>query len=248
MAENTNTQDLHLEANPNNGAEQTPQNNEGNNTVVTPQSTELKNNEGNDKVYTQKNLDDAYAKARGTAERETRRKIMAELGLKDDEMDKLSAMKEAYQNSLSDEEKRNQVMEELQADNLKMTQDLEDKEYTIKALIELTGKNEEDVSKIVKMAKGLKTDDNTVEDAIKEVIKMINPEIANPNPVEPTQPNPNMPKGQEIQQPSEKIVINTNNNPFKAGSINLTKQGELLRTNPELAKKLAAEAGVNLKF
>ena len=163
MAENTNTQGQNLEANPNNGAEQIPQNNEGNNTVVIPQSTESKNNEGNDKVYTQKNLDDAYAKARGTAERETRRKIMAELGLKDDEMDKLSAMKEAYQNSLSDEEKKNQVMEELQADNLKLTQDLEEKDYVIKALIELTGKNEDDVEKIVKMAKGLRTEENTIE-------------------------------------------------------------------------------------
>ena len=37
-------------------------------------------------------------------------------------------------------------------------------------------------------------------------------------------------------------------NPFKAGQINLTKQGQLIRQNPELAKKLAAEAGVNLKF
>ena len=246
MALDTTTQENNLEANPNNnGAEQTPQNNEGNNTVVKPQATEQKNNEGSDKVYTQKNLDDAMAKARGTAERETRRKFLAELGLKDDEIDKLSAFKEAYQNSLSDEEKRTQVMEELQADNLKLTQDIEDKEYTIKALIELTGKNEEDVDKIVKMAKGLKTDDNSIEDAIKEVIKMINPEI---NTSAPTEPSVNMPQGQPIQQPSDKVVINTSDNPFKAGSINLTKQGELVRNNPELAKKLASEAGVNLKF
>ena len=243
MAENTNTQDQNLEANPNNGAEQIPQNNEGNNkTVEKPQTTEPKKDEG--RIFTQQDLDGAQAKARGTAERETRRKILAELGLKDDEMDKLSAYKEAYQNSLSDEEKKNQVMEELQTENLKLTQDIEDKDYTIKALIELTGKNEGDVDKIVKMAKGLKTEENTIEEAIKEVIKMINPE-----PVVPTtEPNPNIPKGQEIQQPSDKIIINTDDNPFKAGSINLTKQGELLRTNPELARKLASEAGVDLKI
>jgi len=240
-----NTQGTNLEANPIDGANTNQPQNEGNNTVVTPQPTETKKEEGNEKVYTQKNLDDAYAKARGTAERETRRKILAELGLKDDEMDKLSAFKEAYQNSLSDEEKRNQVMEELQADNLKLTQDLEEKDYTIKALIKLTGKNEDDVEKIVKMAKGLKTDDNTIEDAIEEVISMIN--------VEPTTPatkvvNPDVPTSTPIQQPSTTVQINTENNPFKAGSINLTKQGELLRTNPELAKKLAAEAGVKLNF
>ena len=158
----------------------------------------------------------------------------------------MNAFKEAYQNSLSDEEKRNKVMEELQADNLKLTQDLEEKEYVVKALIELTGKKEEDVDKIVKMAKGLKTEENTIEDAIKEVIKMINPEIA--NPVNPTVPNPDIPMGQPLQQPSTTVQINTNDNPFKAETFNLTKQGELLRKNPELAKKLAAEAGVNLKF
>lgn len=240
MAENTTTQDVNLEANPNAGAETTPQNTEGSNTVVTPQPTEPKKDEG--KTFTQKNLDDAMAKARGTAERETTKNILAKLGLKADELDKLNAFKEAYQNSLSDEEKKNQVMEELQADNLKLTQDLEEKEYTIKALIELTGKNEEDVDKIVKMAKGLKTEDNSIEDAIKEVIEMIKPET------EPTvtEPNPDMPTGQPIQQPSEKVVISTDNNPFKVGSINLTKQGELIRTNPELAKKLATEAGVDL--
>ena len=245
MALNTNTQDASLEANPN-GAENTPVNTQGNDTtVVTPQPTEPKNNEGNEQTYTQKDLDNTAAKARGSAERETRRKILAELGLKDDEMDKLSAFKEAYQNSLTDEEKRNQVMEDLQADNLALAQEVEEKDYVIKALIELTGKKEEDVDKIVKMAKGLKTEDNSIEDAIKEVIGMINPEVANSNPV---QPNANIPKSDPIQQPSTNININTDDNPFKAGSINLTKQGELIRTNPELAKKLAAEAGVKLSI
>lgn len=234
-------QDPNLDAKPN-GAEQIPQNNEGNNGATQPQVEPVNNNEG--KTFTQKNLDDAMAKARGTAERETRRKLLAQLGLKDDEEDKLIAFKEAYQNSLSDEEKKNQVMEELQADNLKLTQDLEEKDYVIKALVALSGKNEDDVEKIVKMAKGLKTEDNTIEDAIQEVMSMINPEVANP---EPTEPNPNMPKGQPIQQPS-KVVIDNQENPFKAGQINLTKQGQLLKTNPELAKKLAKEAGVELNF
>lgn len=237
-----NTQGANPEANPVDGANQLPQNNEGNN-VVTPQATEQKNNEGENKIYTQKNLDDAYAKARGTAERETRKKILAELGLKDDEMDKLSAFKEAYQASLSDEEKRNQVMEDLQADNLKLTQEIEEKDYVIKALTEMTGKNEEDVEKIVKMAKGLKTDENTIEDAIKEVMEMIKPQSTTPAT---TITNVDIPKGQEIQQPSTTIQVSTEDNPFKVGSINLTKQSELIKNNPELAKRLASEAGVKL--
>ena len=97
------------------------------------------------------------------------------------------------------------------------------------------------------MAKGLKTDENTIEDAIKEVISMINVEDKPATPVEPTV-NPNMPTGQPIQQPSTSVQIDTTDNPFKAETYNLTKQGQLLRTNPELAKKLAAEAGVKLSI
>ena len=137
-------------------------------------------------------------------------------------------------------------MEDLQADNLKLTQDLEEKDYVIKALIELTGKKEDDVEKIVKMAKGLKTEDNTIEDAIKEVMSMINVEKPAGPTVEP-EVNPDIPKGHPIQQPS-KVVIDNQENPFKAGQINLTKQGQLLKTNPELAKKLSKEAGVELNF
>lgn len=37
-------------------------------------------------------------------------------------------------------------------------------------------------------------------------------------------------------------------NPFAKESYNLTKQGELLKQNPELAKSLAQSAGVNLNF
>lgn len=243
MSNIDNTQPTNVEANPINGAENNLPQNEGNITTNQPQEVVKENkNEGENKTYSQRDLDNMAAKARGSAERETRRKILAELGLKDDEMDKLSAFKEAYQNSLSDEEKRNQVMEELQADNLKLTQEIEEKDYTIKALIELTGKNENDVEKIVKMAKGLKNDDNTIEDAIKEVISMINVN----KPQTTIQINSNIPTSQEITQPSEKVVISTKDNPFKVGHINMTRQGELIRTNPALAKKLANEAGINL--
>lgn len=242
MSLNNNTQPQ-VEANPIEGANETtiPQVNEGKETT----QPQVDNNGG--KKFTQQDLDNMAAKARGTAERETRRKILAELGLKDDEMDKLSQFKQAYQDSLSEEEKKNQILEDLQADNLVLAQDLEEKDYTIKALIALTGKKESDVEKIVKMAKGLKTDDNSVEDAIKEVISMIHQE---PTTSQTTivQNNSAIPTGQALQQPSTNVVINTIDNPFKAGSINLTKQGELLRKNPELARKLAFEAGVKLPY
>lgn len=236
MTLDNNTQPVNGEANPNNGAEQTPQVNEGKNT---PQNV-TKHEEGK---FTQQQLDDTAAKARGSAERDTKRKLLAQLGLKDDEEDKLLKFKEAYENSLSEEEKRTTEIETLKSEKLALSQDLEEKEYTIKALIAMTGKKEEDVEKIVKMAKGLKTDSNTIEDAISDVLSMIN--VAPNTEPEPAS-NANVPTGQPIQQPSTTVKVDTQVNPFKAGQINLTEQGKLLRTNPELAKKLAAEAGVKL--
>lgn len=237
MTFDNNTQPNNGEANPN-GAEQTPQVNEGNNT---PQNV-TKQEEGK---FTQQQLDDTAAKARGSAERETKRKLLAQLGLKDGEEDKLLKFKEAYENSLSEDEKRATEIEALKAEKLALSQDLEEKEYTIKALIAMTGKKEEDVEKIVKMAKGLKTESNTIEDAISDVLGMINvaPTTTETKPAS----NENVPTGQPIQQPSTTVKVDTqSNNPFKAGQINLTEQGKLLRTNPELAKKLAQEAGVKL--
>lgn len=45
------------------------------------------------------------------------------------------------------------------------------------------------------MAKGLKKDDNTIEDAIKEVISMVN--VVEQKPIT-TVVNPEIPKGQEL--------------------------------------------------
>lgn len=221
--------------------------NEGNNIVTTePTAPTVENNKGNEKTYSQSDVDEQMRKTRLATEKDAKKKLLAQLGLTLDDEDKLNAFKEAYQNSLSDEDKRNQELTQLQTDKIKLTQDLEEKDYVIKALFELTGKKEEDVEKIVKMAKGLKNDDNSIEDAIKEVISMINPTENISSNV--TTINPTMPVSEPIQQPSTSVIINTQDNPFKAGQINLTKQGQLLRSNPELAKQLAAEAGVTLKF
>lgn len=239
MEDNTNTQQT-VEANPNGANQTTPQTNEGN-TNTQPQVT----NEG--KTYSQKEYDDVAAKARGTAERETKKKLLAQLGLTLEDEDKLNAFKEAYEASLSDEERKNVELSNLQAEKIKLSQDLEEKDYIIKALIALTGKNEEDVSKIVKMAKGLKTEENTIEDAINEVISMVKPVESVTTPAtQVVEVNPNMPSGQPLQQPST-VSIDVENNPFKKGaSFNLTKQGQMIRTNPELARKLASEAGVRI--
>lgn len=239
MEDNTNTQQT-VEANPNGANQTTPQTNNEGNTNTQPQVK----NEG--KIFSQKDLDDNAANTRRATERETKKKLLAQLGLTLDDENKLNAFKEAYEASLSDEEKKNVELSNLQAEKIKLTQDLEEKDYVIKALIALTGKNEEDVSKIVKMAKGLKTEENTIEDAINEVISMVKPVKSVTTPTTQVEVNPDMPSGQPLQQPST-VSIDVEDNPFKKGaSFNLTKQGQLIRTNPELARKLAGEAGVRL--
>ena len=105
------------------------------------------------KTYSKEDLDRNAADTRRATERETKKKLLAQLGLSLDDEDKLNAFKEAYQNSLSDEEKRQTELSNLQAEKVKLINELEQKDYVIKALVALTGKNENDVEKIVKMAK-----------------------------------------------------------------------------------------------
>ena len=239
MAENTNTQDQNLEG---------TQNNEGNNNVTTePTEPAVVNNKGTEHTYSQKDLDDNAANTRRATERETKKKLLAQLGLGLDDEEKLAKFKQAYEDSLSDEEKRATELSNLQAEKLKLQNDVEEKDYIIKALIAMTGKKEEDVSKIVKMAKGLKTDENTIEAAINEVLTMVKPSEGEPTIEQQPGANPAIPTGNALVQPST-VVIDNQDNPFKPGQINLTKQGKLMRENPELAKKLAGEAGVKLKI
>lgn len=158
MNEDTKTHGID-EANPQGANQNTPQG-EG---TTKPQVEKM---EGK---FTQEDLDNISAKARGTSERETKKKLLAELGLRADEEEKLIKFKEAYEASLSEDDRKATELSDLKTDNLRLSQDLEEKDYTLKALFELTGKKEDDVAKIVKMAKGLKTDENTIEDAIKEM-------------------------------------------------------------------------------
>lgn len=229
MPENENTQQQVEANNPETGATNTQ-------SQVNESNENKPHEEG--KTFSQKDLDNVAARTRGATERETKKKLLAALGLSLDDEEKLSKYKEAYENSLSDEQKKSQEIEDLQVANQNLKNDLVEKDYIIEALIAMSGKKEEDVEKIVKMAKGLKTDDNTVKDCIEEVLEMIKPKEAEQN----------IPKGQPLTQPSTMVTINAETNPFKAETRNLTKQGELLRTNPELAKRLAAEAGVKLNI
>ena len=227
--------------NPVNGANELPQN-EGAATDTNPQ-VDVADNKVVEKTFSQKDLDNIAAKARGTAERETQKRILQQLGLKDYDEDMLLAMRQAYENSLTQEELIAKEVDDLNEENINLMVELDEKDYVIQALCAMSGKNIDDVTKIVRMAQGLKTDDNSVEDCIKEVMSMINsqPVVNNPGVN-------NMPIGQPLNQPSSSITIDASNNPFKAGTMNLTEQGKLWKENPELARRLAGEAGIKLNF
>lgn len=239
MQDDTITQANGLEANnPVNGANIETPLYEGDSSVE-PQAETIKK-DIEERKYTQKELDNIAAKARGSAERETTKRIMQQLGMSSYDEDALYAMREAYENSLTDAELRDQEFDDLNEENINLMVELDEKDYIIQALIAMSGKSESDVQKIVKMAQGLKTEDNTVADCIKEVMEMMGGTS--------NKPQSQMPVSQTLNQPSSSVMIDAATNPFRPGSINLTAQGRLWKENPELARKLAGEAGIKLNF
>ena len=224
---------------PDNGVLNELPQNEGETVDTTPQVDTVQQPKV-EKTYTQKDLDNIAAKARGTAERETTKRIMQQLGMSSYDEDMLYAMREAYENSLTDAELREQEYNDLSDENLNLIVELDEKDYMIEALTAMSGKKRDDVMKIVKMAQGLKTEENSIADCIQEVMGMINSQ--------PQQQRASVPVGQPLNQPSSSVTIDAATNPFRAGSINLTAQGRLWKENPELARRLAGEAGIKLNF
>ena len=74
------------------------------------------------------------------------------------------------------------------------------------------------------MAKGLVDDNTTIDQALEQVLSFMKVEEPKPNPV---------PAGKPLENPAQTLP---DENPFKTG--NLTKQGELIKTDREKARAM----------
>ena len=181
---------------------------------------------------TQKDYDDEIAKLRGSLEYKVESNILKTLGLKPEEKDKLEKFKQAYEASLTKEEKQQQELAKL----AELQQANAEKDAIISALTKLSGKTSDDVIKLVKMAKGLVSDEVTIDQAIDEVMELSNSAKA-PKPPIVSQP---------INQGSEGSM---EINPFKEGKdFSLTEQGKLFKQDPNKARMLAKQANYPINF
>ena len=171
---------------------------------------------------TQEDFDNETAKIRGVAERKAENEILKILGI--DSKDKLEVIKQAYQNSLTEEDKKNEALKELDG----LRNQIVEKDAIIVALTKLSGKETNEVTKLVKMAKGLVGDDYSIEQALDEVMKMAQVQSNN------QQPTNKIPVSQPISAGAAPIATE---NPFKTG--NLTEIGKMIKENPEQSRQLA---------
>lgn len=159
-----------------------------------------------------------------SAKNKAEKELLALLGLKPDEKDKLAKFKEAYDSTLSEAEKQAKNLENLTNEVNSLKNEIAEKDAVIVALSKLTGKKSDDVNKYVRMAKGLVDENTTIEQALEQVLSFMKVEEPKANPV---------PTGKPLKNPAS---VANDENPFKTG--NLTKQGELIKTDREKARSL----------
>ena len=175
------------------------------------------------KVFkTQADFDNEAAKIKGSVERS----IFKKLGAKE-EAD-LEKYKKAYEDSLTEAEKNAKALEELNS----IKQENERKNYVIQALVKEQNKAIEDVEKQVTMAVSLVVSGDYAN--FGEAFDYVRGLKSTAQP----------PVGKKIEQPDVKPV---EKNPFKKGeNFSYSEQTRIFKENPELARKLALEAGLKL--
>ena len=156
-----------------------------------------------------------------SAKNKAEKELLAMLGLKPDEKDKLAKFKEAYDNTLSEAEKQAKNLENLNSEVNQLKGQIAEKDAIISALSQLTGKNSNDVDKYVKMAKGLVDENTNIEQALAQVLSFTKVE------------EKTVPKGKPLNEPSTPQI---EDNPFKTG--NLTEQGKMIKSDREKAREM----------
>lgn len=192
--------------------------------------TQPKNEENQPfKVFkTQTDYDNEAAYIKGSVER----KFLKELGIKDKA--DLEKVKLAYEASLTQEQKTAQALAELEEIKKQNSR----KDFIINALAKNSNEAIEDVGKQVTMAESLLTAGiySTFDEAFSYVRGLRGVQ----------QPQVTVPQGKNIVQPD--TPTQPIKNPFKKGTeeYSLQAQTDLYKKDPELARKLAKEAGITL--
>lgn len=199
------------------------------NQTVETQATETKtevNDAVNNTPYrtfaTQADFDRHSAGILNSAKNKAEKELLALLGLKPDEKDKLAKFKEAYDNTLSEAEKQAQNLENLTNEVNSLKSQIAEKDAIILALSQMTGKSTADVDKYVRMAKGLVDENTTIEQALAQVLSFTKAEEKKTIPI-----------GKPLNEPT---ATQTVENPFKTG--NLTEQGKLIQSDREKAREM----------
>lgn len=210
----------------------TPADNGGSTPANTPAENKQTNGAEQHQPYktfaTQEEFDRHSAGILNSAQKKAEKELLSLLGLKPDEKDKLQKFKEAYDATLSESEKKAKELEALTTETAGLKARNAELEATISALTKATGKKADDVSKIVKMAKGLVDENTTMEQALEQVFAM---STSKEPEIKPT-PQGTPPVESSSKAPEE--------NPFKTG--NLTEQGKIYKADPEKARVLYKEA------
>lgn len=179
------------------------------------------------KTFTSKeDFDRHSAGILNSAKNKAEKELLAMLGLKPDEKDKLAKFKEAYDATLSESEKQAKNLENLNEEVKSLKGQIAEKDAIISALSKLTGKNSSDVDKYVRMAKGLVDENTSIDQALEQVLDFL--KVPEQKPI---------PSGKPLNEPNPAPTVE---NPFSSG--NLTKQGEMIKSDREKAREMYFKA------
>ena len=179
------------------------------------------------KTFTSKeDFDRHSAGILNSAKNKAEKELLAMLGLKPDEKDKLVKFKEAYDATLSESEKQAKNLENLNEEVKSLKSQITEKDAIISALSKLTGKNSSDVDKYVRMAKGLVDENTSIDQALEQVLDFL--KVPEQKPI---------PSGKPLNESNSAPAVE---NPFSSG--NLTKQGEMIKSDREKAREMYFKA------